>query len=288
MTISKSQLLERRLYIGSSDVAAICGVNPWKGPVDVWLEKTQPMREWAGNKHTDAGNYAEEGLICYAEDQMGVPRGTALRNVQFRRTERAPWSANLDAFEPNKRWVIEAKTSGDVEAWGVQDTDEVPEHVLYQVQHQLYCANAEVAMVVLALSYKGLTYRRYFVQRSDELIDHMLDCSARFWNEHVEAGVKPEGVARQETLRRVEREVEETTEMDQDLVDEWLEMKLLQSEVTKKRKDLDAAILNALGTAEIGLARSGYVSYSAGPNGKRTLRWKAEPWDPTTESEGKS
>lgn len=288
MTISKSQLLERRLYIGSSDVAAICGVNPWKGPVDVWLEKTQPMREWAGNQHTDAGNYAEEGLICYAEDQLGIARGVAIRNAQFRRTDVAPWSANLDAFDPTNNIVIEAKTSGDVEAWGVQDTDQVPEHVLYQVQHQLYCANSEKALVVLALSYKGLTYRRYWVKRSDELIDHMLECSSRFWHEHVEAGVRPVGVAREDTLRRVEREVEETIEIDQDLVDRWNEAKSAQSEITKVRKKLDAEILNALGTAEIGLAKGGFVDYSAGPKGKRTLRWKAEPWDPTTESEGKS
>ena len=31
---------ERRHFIGGSDIGAILGLNPYKSPVDVWMEKT--------------------------------------------------------------------------------------------------------------------------------------------------------------------------------------------------------------------------------------------------------
>ena len=39
--MEKEEWLEhRRKGIGGSDAAAILGMNPWKSPMDVWLEKT--------------------------------------------------------------------------------------------------------------------------------------------------------------------------------------------------------------------------------------------------------
>ena len=37
--------LDRRKYIGSSDVAAILGISPWRTALDVYLDKTQPPVE---------------------------------------------------------------------------------------------------------------------------------------------------------------------------------------------------------------------------------------------------
>jgi len=41
LDMPREQWLElRRQGIGGSDAAAILGMNPWKSPMDVWLEKT--------------------------------------------------------------------------------------------------------------------------------------------------------------------------------------------------------------------------------------------------------
>jgi predicted phage-related endonuclease len=37
--------MDRQKYIGGSDVAAILGISPWKTPLDVYLDKSQPRVE---------------------------------------------------------------------------------------------------------------------------------------------------------------------------------------------------------------------------------------------------
>jgi len=40
MALTTEQREIRRRYLGSSDIAAIFGMSPWKSAYDVWLEKT--------------------------------------------------------------------------------------------------------------------------------------------------------------------------------------------------------------------------------------------------------
>lgn len=292
MTISNAQRVERRMWIGSSDVAAICGVDTFKSITDVWYSKVFVADEWKGNAYTEAGDYAEEGLVCYAEDQLGVPRGTALRNAQFKKDEGTPFAANLDGYLPDQGIVIEAKSTGMKEDWGAVNTDQVPDKVLFQVHHQMYCSGARSAVVPCLLGYRGLRYMLYRVDWNQEIADFMLSKCQRFWHENVLAKSKPEGpVPRLDTLKLLHREQEETVELEQGLVDRWNEARAAMSEWRKEKEKLDREILSALevrqeradGSAEvrladIGLAKDGYIDYSCGPRGRRSLKWKAEPW----------
>lgn len=295
MTISNAQRIERRMWIGSSDVPAICGVDQHKSIVDIWYSKVHSSKDWGGNAYTDAGDYAEEGLVRFAEDQLGVPQCTAIRNAQFKRDDGTPFSANTDGWLEELGIIIEAKQTGAHEDWGRPCTDEVPDKALFQVHQQMYCSGAKKAIIPVAMGFRGVKYIWYMVERSEEVIDFMLAECQRFWHEHVLPQIKPEGpTPRLDTLKLLDREPEETVHLTQALVDEWNEARAAMSEWRKEKERLDVLILGELEVrdkegkvrlAEIGLAENGYIDYTAGPKGRRAMNWKAEPWTGETSSE---
>jgi len=61
----------RKKGIGASDVSAILGVNPYKTPVDVWLEKTGRSKPGEGNVYTEAGTKIEPVVADYFQDRSG-------------------------------------------------------------------------------------------------------------------------------------------------------------------------------------------------------------------------
>ena len=58
MPITTGQREQRKLYLGSSDSAAIVGLNKWKSAGDVFIEKTQDLPE------RDMGEAALIGTLC--------------------------------------------------------------------------------------------------------------------------------------------------------------------------------------------------------------------------------
>ena len=290
MTITAAQLEERHLWIGASEVPAICGVDPYRSAVDVWYSKVHGRESKITTEFSRAGDYAEEGLVRFAEDELGLEWGTAERNAEFKLEDGVPFVAHLDGWLPEQKIVVECKQTGEVETWGSVKTDAVPDKVMYQVQQQMYLSGGQETIVSVAFGFKGVKYVYFRVPRSQELIDHIVGVCQRFWFENVLTKVKPEGsVPRLETLKQAEREPELTTVLDQELVNEWNAARAAQSEWRKEKIRLDALILTGLECegsdgspllAEIGLAEDGYVDYSPGPKGKRSLKWKAEALGP--------
>ena len=52
--------LRRELGIGGSEAGAVLGLDEYKGPYALWLEKTGQVEGFAGNLITEVGSYLEE------------------------------------------------------------------------------------------------------------------------------------------------------------------------------------------------------------------------------------
>ncbi|HCU25984.1 MAG TPA: hypothetical protein DF383_13280, partial [Deltaproteobacteria bacterium] len=89
---------QRKNYIGSSDAAAIVGVDPWKTSADVYFSKVQDIQE------SKPGEAAEIGILC--EDAIlkwfcKETRFKIIRN-QFRVHDKGFMAAHLDAIIPGE------------------------------------------------------------------------------------------------------------------------------------------------------------------------------------------
>lgn len=65
MPLSPEQHAIRRGGISGSEIAAVAGLNPWAGPIDVWRSKVEPMAplDEELNHNLLRGNLFEEPVI---------------------------------------------------------------------------------------------------------------------------------------------------------------------------------------------------------------------------------
>jgi len=113
--------MDRTKGIGGSDVAAICGVSPWKTPLQIYLEK---IGESAGSPDNPAmayGRMVEPVILQWYEQYTGqtVAVPGPLQHPRY------PYLiAHLDGLTPDR--VIEIKTARSSVDWGNPGTDQIP------------------------------------------------------------------------------------------------------------------------------------------------------------------
>jgi len=194
-SLSRDEFHEIRLTgLGGSDIAAICGISPFKdhNPMSIWLLKrklivpddkneTAPMR-W-GHKM--------ESVIASAYMET---TGSQLLDGHFQRNKINPW-----AFGSSDRIVLvnhvpefglEIKTTRYGKFWGTENwTDEIPNNYLTQVAWYTYVFDCQFWDVAVLIG--GSEERYYRIPRNDKLISKLVEIGEQFWYKNVQGGVEP-------------------------------------------------------------------------------------------------
>jgi putative phage-type endonuclease len=176
-------LRERMTGIGSSDASAVAGVNPWRSPVDVWLEKTgnvPPSDDKDDLGPTYWGKRLENLVIEEYRNRTGAAIGHQQQLVRHR--EHPFMLATLDAIAVHPSGgprPLEAKTTRFSKDWGDQESDEVPVHYVFQVQHQLAVTGFSVADIAVLIG--GSDFRIYRIQRDEKIIEALVKVETEFW-----------------------------------------------------------------------------------------------------------
>ena len=279
MALTPEELIERRSYIGSSDVAAILGLNPWWNITDVFMEKTNRLivRDEAPSRPADFGSRIEPVLVQLAADTLG-------EEVEFNRRFTHPRdeykSAQADGWLTRPGEIVESKAIGlwnrmfDTSEWGEEGTDEVPYMILVQVVWQLHVSGASAGHVSALLG-GGLGHRLYRVEYRAELAEEIEKRVERFWEDHVLTDTPPDMPASISTYREVIREPESITEVDEVLPFEYEAALVEVTDATAKRDAVKAKVLQQMGDAEVGYTPFGSFSYRADKRGRRTFRLHA-------------
>lgn len=181
--------IRRSNGIGGSDAAAICGLNPWKSAVQVWLEKTGQVRE--EDMPSEAAYWGTQ-LESLVADEFKRRNGLNVqrRHAIFQHPEH-PWMlANIDRIIISKEHgngILEVKTTSEYgkDEWG---EDTAPQQYVIQCLH--YIAVLGLNYAWLAVLIGGNKYRQIRVERDDEAIAALIDLESRFW-QHVEKGIPP-------------------------------------------------------------------------------------------------
>lgn len=132
MPLTVEQLAFRKSRISASDVAVILGLNPWKTPADLWLEKTQDIEPMIETEAIEIGNMAESPLIDWCAASLGVQPDRELGTVPHPDHD---WlCATPDAGIVGQKRGIVVNSAADVEFKGLRvdtnldgDTQEVTE-----------------------------------------------------------------------------------------------------------------------------------------------------------------
>lgn len=65
----KEWLHLRKNYIGGSDAGAVCGLNPWRSPLSVYLDKTSEEIDDKDNFSMKLGRYLEDTVVKLFEEE---------------------------------------------------------------------------------------------------------------------------------------------------------------------------------------------------------------------------
>ena len=244
----------RRQGIGGSDAAAILGLNPWKTPMDVWLEKTGEFtRNDEQNEKMYWGNVLEDVVAREFMARTGLK--VRRRNAILKHKDRPFMIANIDRLVTGQRAGLECKTAGQYTAddWAMG----VPEYYQAQVQHYMAVTGYPVWFVAVLIG--GQEFKYYKITRDNYFIRQLIEAETEFWN-MVETRTPPpvDGTkASTELIKRLYPEAEKGKEVElpfeafeliqqyERACEEEKRIKLIKDEAVNKLKDM-------LGTAERG------------------------------------
>lgn len=255
----------RRNGIGGSDIAAVMGLNRYRGAIDVFREKTEP--EQRADEPNDAihfGVILEDVVAKEFARRTGMKvqriNATFVDGIRIANIDRAivnpAIAGRVRAFDEKDAHgrhmstdaLLECKTAGARSAWrwGPSQEDEikagevtseasVPMEYLAQVQWYLGVTGCNIAHIAVLIG--GQDFRVYQVKRDDNLIQRMYDIADDFWMKHVETGDCP-APATAEEAQKVWREDDGTCiEADGDTataLGELLTLKAQAKELSEK------------------------------------------------------
>lgn len=172
---------DRNEYMGCSELAAAVGLNPWRTPLDVYLEKTGqvPRTDLSDNEAVYFGHVLEDVVAQEFSRRQGF-------KVQRQSAEivhpRLPFlRGHIDRRIVGRRAGLECKTAGIRQAqhYGEIGTDEVPAH--YLIQCAAYLSITGWDEWHLAVLIGGQDFRVYKIPRDEGLIATLEARAEAFW-----------------------------------------------------------------------------------------------------------
>lgn len=176
----------RAIGIGGSDAAVIMGMNPYKSPYQLWLEKTG-QAEAPDLSHVQAvywGSKNEANIADWFQEETGkrVKRLGTLRSREY------PFMlANVDRTVVGENAGLEIKTAG-VSQYRKWKDDEIPDAYYCQCLHYMAVTGAAYWYIAVLLGGNEAKWKR--IERNEEDIQHLIMAETDFWK-LVEARTPP-------------------------------------------------------------------------------------------------
>lgn len=177
----------RKQGIGGSDAGAVCGLNPYRTAAHVFLDKTSGELEGADNEAMRQGRDLEAYVASRFTEETGLKVRRA--NYIYQGEEHPFMIADVDRMIVGANAGLECKTASPYNADKWKE-GQIPPHYLIQCLHYMAVTGADswyLAVVILGQSFQWVK-----IQRDEEMIGNLIQIEARFWENHVKAGILPE------------------------------------------------------------------------------------------------
>lgn len=187
LTISKDEwLLNRRKGIGGSDASAVIGVNKWKTPLALWLEKTGQKTSEPPGEATYWGIELEEIVAREFKKRTGlkvIKEGALLQHKKH-----DFMIANVDRLIIGQESGLECKTANAfmLKEW---EDDNIPDAYYVQCQHYMGVTGFASWWIAVLIGGQNFIYKE--IPRNDEFINALIGAEATFW-QHVTNMTMPE------------------------------------------------------------------------------------------------
>lgn len=274
MTITEKQRAARDM-VGSSDLAALLNMCPYRNAADVYAGLVYELAPEAKlSKAIEIGNYMEDPLLRFAADRLGKIRRNQTRRVkghQLRVIVDGILVAENEPVEAKATAIMNIFTGAQRDQWGDEHTTEVPDAVAIQSHGHMLALTEDVGALKgyperchVPAMIGGRGFCLFFVEFDRDVAAYILEAVDTFWNEHIIPRVPPPDVTpSMQTLKRIPREPGSIIELDDpgipydiDTIDD---RKARIKTMTATVKACQAAIIDKLGDAESGRLPDGQL-----------------------------
>jgi len=256
----------RQTGIGGSEIAAICGLNQYKTPMQIWESKVNPVQDEETSQPAYWGNVLEEVVAKEYAKRTGYKVQRV--NTQMRHPDFNFAIANIDRavinpdISGNVRWkdgklttdrILECKTANGFAAkqWGEAGSDQVPDSYLIQCQWYLGITGASVCDLAVLIG--GQDFRIYTILRDDDLINDLLQQGAAFW-ELVKNNIAPDPINYPEAVKKwAISDPTLSVQADDSLIDDLEQIQSIKAQVKEleaQEDEIKARVVYALKEAE--------------------------------------
>lgn len=253
MAITERQLAARNEHIGSSDVAAILGLSPYKSAYDLWLEKTEQIESAiTETREMEAGRLFEPGLLAFAEESLGK----ITRRNTYRSRPEIHLGCNIDAMLSATGEPVEAKTSGLFGPlrgeWGEDGTDQIPEMHIVQCHAHMMVLNDNIQRCHVPAFLGGRGFMLYMVMRNDALCDLIADKCQRFWCDNVMRVIPPiPGTISEQYAKIRKREVGKIVQVNPELITQLLAAQDARKRAKEIEDEMRGRLMAEMNDAEV-------------------------------------
>ena len=240
----KQWLALRRFGIGSSDAAACLGEDPFgKTPYALYMEKTGQWEpeDLSDNQAVEVGNDLEE----YCARKFAIRTGMKVRRDNFiRRSETHPHMlANIDRLTTQAEFIVECKTSLgrwalNSDAWGENDSADVPEHVMLQLTHQMIVMGERGQQAFVAALLAQPRFCIYRLPFNVKLARVIVDAERELWDRIVK-GEPPAVTSLADAKRAFPKSRSIEVQASQAIVDDVTKLRIHKNAVSLNEKEIE-------------------------------------------------
>ena len=177
----------RKMGVTGTDASSICGLNPYKSALQIFIDKTTDNIDIFDNEAMRQGRELEEYVAMRFCEATGKKVRRA--NAIFMNDKHSWMLADFDRLVVGERAGLECKTvsaySADKWANGA-----IPLHYQLQCQHYLAVSGYDCWYIAALILGKEFIVRK--IERDEELIQNLITIEKRFWEQNVLAGIMPD------------------------------------------------------------------------------------------------
>lgn len=184
--IARDEWLTWRMRgLGGSDAAAAAGLNPWKSPLTLWMEKRGELPPVEENEVMKWGNLLEPLIAQEFERQSGLK--VRRRNAILQHQDMPFMLADVDRLIVGVNEGLEIKTANEYakEDW---EGENIPTAYLLQCAHYMAVTGYQAWWIAVLIGGNKFRFKR--IERDEEMIQALIKIEQDFWA-LVEEGTPP-------------------------------------------------------------------------------------------------
>ena len=270
----------RRSGIGGSDAGVALGLNPYKTPLDLYLDKVCGISDFTGNIATEWGNRLEEEVVKAAQDaHPGICR--VIEDLPLMSHPDRSWqlaTTDKGVVAGSKGFGgIEAKTALSFFSGAAYQGGKIPAHHRAQCVHYMAVTGAE--FWILAALTEGPRFYTHVIERDDAEIQWLTEKEKRLWTalqeKDIEWMIDGSDASAKALLRLYPEPVERpapailTKQKILDAVEQYETSKAFEKAAAADKKEAENILKGAMGDHEEAIAGSATLTWKKTAKGRR-------------------